>query len=111
MNDDFGHNAGDKLLKDAAKVLEEVFKPEEIFRAGGDEFSIIVMGITEDELYKRAESIREIEKKYDDVSFAIGACFDADRRNVRQALKIADERMYEDKRIYYEKHPEKKRIS
>ncbi len=111
MNDDFGHNAGDKLLKDAAKVLEEVFKPEEIFRAGGDEFSIIVMGITEDELYKRAEAIREIEKKYDDVSFAIGACFDADRRNVRRALKIADERMYEDKRIYYEKHPEKKRIS
>ena len=45
------------------------------------------------------------------MSFAIGACFDADRRNVRQALKIADERMYEDKRIYYEKHPEKKRIS
>jgi diguanylate cyclase (GGDEF)-like protein len=111
MNDDFGHNAGDKLLKDAAKVLEEVFKPEEIFRAGGDEFSIIVMGITEDELYKKAESIREIEKKYDDVSFAIGACYDSDRKNVRHALKIADERMYEDKRIYYEKHPEKKRIS
>jgi len=111
VNDDFGHNAGDKLLKDAAKALEEAFLPEEIYRAGGDEFSIIVLGITEEELDRRVEAIREAENKYDDVSFAIGSCYDPDKRNVRRALKIADERMYEDKRIYYEKHPEKRRIS
>ena len=111
MNDDYGHNAGDKLLKDAAKALEEVFKTEEIFRAGGDEFSIIIIGITEEELIRKVEELREVSKKYDSVNFALGECYYADKRNVRLALKKADERMYEDKRIFYEKHPELKRHS
>ena len=50
VNDQYGHNTGDTLLKDAAKALEEVFDPSEIYRAGGDEFAIIVTGITEEEL-------------------------------------------------------------
>jgi diguanylate cyclase (GGDEF)-like protein len=111
MNDDYGHNAGDKLLKDAARALEEVFKTEEIFRAGGDEFSIIIIGITEEELIRKVEELREVSKKYDSVNFALGECYYADKRNVRLALKKADERMYEDKRIFYEKHPELKRHS
>lgn len=111
MNDDYGHNAGDKLLKDAAKALEEVFKTEEIFRAGGDEFSIIIIGISEEELIRKVEEVREVSKKYDSVNFALGECYYADKRNVRLALKKADERMYEDKRIFYEKHPELKRHS
>ena len=94
MNDDYGHNAGDKLLKDAAKALEEVFKTEEIFRAGGDEFSIIIIGISEEELIRKVEEVREVSKKYDSVNFALGECYYADKRNVRLALKKADERMY-----------------
>ena len=109
MNDDYGHNAGDKLLKDAAKALEEVFKTEEIFRAGGDEFSIIIIGISEEELIRKVEEVREVSKKYDSVNFALGECYYADKRNVRLALKKADERMYEDKQKYYDKHPELKR--
>ena len=111
MNDDYGHNAGDKLLKDAAKALEEVFKTEEIFRAGGDEFSIIIIGISEEELIRKVEEVREVSKKYDSVNFALGECYYADKRNVRLALKKADERMYEDKRLFYEMHPELKRHS
>lgn len=109
INDDFGHTAGDLLLKNAAKTLEEVFRPEEIFRAGGDEFTIICLGITEEELDRREKAVREVSKKYENVCFAIGKCYDDDRTNVRQALRIADERMYEDKRKYYEEHPDKKR--
>ncbi len=37
------------------------------------------------------------------VSFAIGCQIEDDCRNVRTALRIADEKMYEDKRKYYEK--------
>ena len=109
VNDQYGHNAGDILLKNAAKVLEEVFDTAEIYRAGGDEFTIIVTGITEEELNKRVEDIRRVSQKYEHVCFAIGQCYDDNRSNVRQALRIADERMYEDKRQFYEKHPELKR--
>ena len=109
VNDQYGHNEGDILLKNAAKVLEEVFDTAEIYRAGGDEFTIIVTGITEEELNKRVEDIRRVSQKYEHVCFAIGQCYDDNRSNVRQALRIADERMYEDKRQFYEKHPELKR--
>jgi diguanylate cyclase (GGDEF)-like protein len=109
VNDQCGHNMGDTLLKNAAKTLEEVFDTDEIYRAGGDEFTIIVTGITEEELGKRVEAIREVSQKYDHVCFAIGQCYDDSKSNVRQALRIADERMYEDKRKFYEKHPELKR--
>ena len=109
INDDYGHNAGDTLLKNAAKALEEVFDTGDIYRAGGDEFTIILTGITEEELTKRVEAIREASKKYEHVCFAIGQCYNDNKSNVRNALKIADERMYEDKRRFYEEHPELKR--
>lgn len=109
VNDQYGHTAGDTLLKNAALALEEVFDTDEIYRAGGDEFTIIITGITEEELGKRVEAIREVSQKYEHVCFAIGQCYEASKSNVRQALRIADERMYEDKRKYYEKHPELKR--
>ena len=109
VNDQYGHTAGDTLLKNAALALEEVFDTDEIYRAGGDEFTIIMTGITEEELGKRVEAIREVSQKYEHVCFAIGQCYEASKSNVRQALRIADERMYEDKRKYYEKHPELKR--
>nr|MCR5105011.1 GGDEF domain-containing protein [Eubacterium sp.] len=108
VNDEQGHVAGDKLLKAAANALEEVFDESCIFRAGGDEFTIIVIGISEEELKKDIELIREAEEKYD-VSFAIGASFESDRKNVRAALRKADEEMYADKKRYYELHPDKKR--
>ena len=110
VNDTLGHAAGDKLLKDAAAAIGEVFDIENIFRAGGDEFSIIVAGITQDELDKKVEAIRDAGSHYDKVSFALGgACVD-DSMNIRSALKQADINMYEDKRRFYEMYPEDKRV-
>ena len=109
INDEEGHTAGDNLLKDAANVLREVFNENEIFRAGGDEFSIIVTGISETELKTRIEKIREVSKKYNRVSFALGVAVEPCKKNVRVALHCADERMYEDKKQYYAMFPEKKK--
>ena len=109
VNDSKGHTAGDSLLRNAATVLKTVFSPNEIFRAGGDEFVVISTDITEDELAVRAEQIIKISKEYDNLVFAVGTAFADDTADIRTALRIADERMYEDKRRYYELHPEKKR--
>ncbi len=111
MNDEKGHNAGDNLLRDAAQALREVFDDGEIFRAGGDEFSIILSGIEEDVLQKKIEEVREACAHYDRLSFALGGATEPDSRNVRKALKNADVAMYEDKRRYYEAHPEERRGS
>ena len=74
INDLEGHNSGDLLLKNAANVLKSVFSENEIFRAGGDEFAIIVTGITQDEINEKIESIRTASEKYSNLSFAIGGC-------------------------------------
>ena len=58
---------------------------------------------------KKVEAVREAAEHYENVSFAIGYCYDENKHNVKEALRIADERMYEDKKKYYEMHPEKKK--
>ena len=62
-----------------------------------------------DDLLKTAAKVKEIQKKYDRVSFSIGCAVRPECAQVREALKVADALMYEDKRNYYARHPEKKR--
>ena len=111
VNDQDGHAAGDRLLKDAASALREVFDEATIFRAGGDEFSIIIAGIEEKALQKKIKEVRDVCSHYGRLSFALGGSTEPDSRDVRKALKNADVAMYEDKRLYYEAHPEERRIS
>ena len=101
INDSQGHPAGDIMLKNAAKVLRKAFDEAEVFRAGGDEFAVIKLDIEEEELFDRLKKIKEYCKEYEGLSFAIGGCVENECRNVRVALRIADERMYEDKRRFY----------
>ena len=107
VNDLEGHNAGDILLKNAAAILKEEFEDHEIFRAGGDEFAIIVTDINEEQLQQRISNIRQASKKTSKVIFALGGSVEKDSRNVRMALRRADENMYEDKRLFYEKNPDR----
>jgi diguanylate cyclase (GGDEF)-like protein len=109
VNDKDGHVAGDMLLKNAANALRDVFAVHEIFRAGGDEFVVILTDVTEEEVNEKAEKLRKVTEKYDDLVFAIGVAYEDDVKKVRVALHNADERMYADKKAYYELHPEKKR--
>ncbi len=111
VNDSKGHPAGDALLKDAAAALRELYDEESIFRAGGDEFSIIIPGLSEEKMNMDIEELRKIQNKYDGLVFAIGGCVVKSGLEVRKALRTADERMYEDKKKFYEKHPEKMRLN
>jgi diguanylate cyclase (GGDEF)-like protein len=105
VNDDQGHNSGDKMLRAAAKILQEVLHDGEVFRAGGDEFMAMVPKITEAELQKRIEQVHKVAKE-NDIHFSIGSCLGG--TDVRRSMHIADERMYADKNAYYEAHPEEK---
>ena len=109
VNDQFGHVEGDRMLKESAAVLRQVFAGDEIYRAGGDEFMIITRGAEEEELRKRCEEIKRHAAEYKYVSFAAGYCVISDSREIRTALKTADERMYRDKETYYQDHPEMRR--
>lgn len=105
-NDEQGHLSGDKVLRSAAEILQYVFPEEDVYRAGGDEFMVLVSGISEDELNTRIAKIRTMAKLSENVYFSIGVC--CGEPDVRRAMHVADERMYVDKKSFYFEHPELK---
>ena len=109
MNDSEGHSAGDRLLKNAAAKLREMFYDSDIYRAGGDEFMIIAANVPEDVIEGRIEKLRKDSEDPDNISFAIGGYYDDKGGDIRFAMRTADERMYADKERYYKKFPERKR--
>lgn len=107
VNDEQGHLAGDLLLKKAALILQEIFVEEDIYRAGGDEFLIITSGCDQDEFDKKIERLRKKVSDPDSVLFSIGVSYGDHGCDVRDAMSVADAKMYEDKQHFYELHPEK----
>jgi GGDEF domain-containing protein len=87
-------------------VLQNVFVGDQIFRAGGDEFMILLSYTNEEAIKDKCNKVKKLSKKYSNVSFALGYVYQSDSSNITDALKIADQRMYEDKAKYYLDHPE-----
>ncbi len=109
VNDDEGHEAGDKLLIRAASLLKLAFGDFEIYRAGGDEFVILCPDVTEEKLESQVNQLRSLMESTPDVSFAIGTAYVAGEYDIRKGMQAADERMYKDKEAYYRLHPEQDR--
>ncbi|WP_034449067.1 sensor domain-containing diguanylate cyclase [Butyrivibrio sp. AE2032] len=109
VNDEQGHFAGDRLLKHAAELLRDVFKRCDVYRAGGDEFMIIIPDTGDKELEQFCSELKSKELGFGPVGFATGYSCVNDSQDIRKAMHTADERMYLDKAAFYEKHPELKR--
>jgi len=63
-NDLYGHMFGDKVLVEISKVLRK-YAGEQAIRFGGDEFVLLFMNKTQEEMFEIGESIRrEIEDIY-----------------------------------------------
>ncbi|MEX2496592.1 MAG: GGDEF domain-containing protein [Woeseia sp.] len=60
FNDKFGHVAGDRALSAVAAVLKNQFRPRDhLVRFGGDEFAVLLPGMTETEALAVAERVRD----------------------------------------------------
>ena len=109
VNDENGHETGDKLLAKAASLLKISFGEYEIYRAGGDEFVIFCPNISEGQFEKLIARHRTLMENTPEISFAMGCGFFTGEYDICRAMQIADERMYKDKEDYYRRHPEKDR--
>jgi diguanylate cyclase (GGDEF)-like protein len=59
INDTFGHQAGDQVLRDFCEVAGSALRPDDMFgRLGGEEFACLLPGITAAEAALVAERIR-----------------------------------------------------
>ncbi|TYT24084.1 diguanylate cyclase [Dictyoglomus thermophilum] len=110
VNDAFGHNEGDKLLKGIAEVLKRSCRKEDIIaRWGGDEFVIIFPKTPKDVVEKICERIKENCKKYNQetdknhpipLSIALGyATKEKEDEEMTEILRKAEDRMYRNKLI------------
>ncbi len=60
VNDTYGHQAGDQLLKHFVEIIESILNNSDIFaRIGGEEFAILLSQINSDDAYTLAEKIRK----------------------------------------------------
>ncbi|MDQ0339487.1 diguanylate cyclase (GGDEF)-like protein [Caldalkalibacillus uzonensis] len=59
VNDQYGHLAGNEILKRIAAIIQEVVNGKGIVaRYGGEEFTILLINVTEQEAYEWAERLR-----------------------------------------------------
>ncbi len=107
INDNFGHLAGDYVLKELATLVKGRLRPDDILgRYGGEEFCAALpetnlpgaVSIAED-LRKRIEERRFVfEGEVIPVTVSLG-CSELDgEMDVLQPIKAADEKLYEAKR-------------
>ena len=107
INDTYGHQAGDYVLRELAKVLKSQLRARDIIaRYGGEEFAIILPGVTFSQALRVAERLRRsIEKhlfKYKDVqipvTISLGLAMMRDGLDETAIVEKADKALYLAKR-------------
>jgi diguanylate cyclase (GGDEF)-like protein len=107
-NDEFGHSAGDLVLKNIAKALQRLAGPADIgARYGGEEFVLLLPGRDKASALRLAESIRTevggsklvLRRVERDVTVSLGvASYPEDGKDAEGLLQTADSHLYEAKR-------------
>lgn len=108
INDTFGHNAGDEVLRHVAACLSDgLRKADSVGRLGGEEFGIILRGADSvANAHKVIENLRKrvagIKVDHDNHTVTCTGTFGIaywpqDSRSANELYKIADERLYEGK--------------
>lgn len=108
FNDTFGHEYGDKLLIDFSKIILENTREhvDYVFRFGGDEFLLLLVGSGKEEAEKVMERINEkLRKRFGIISVAYGILEvnTEDNIDIDRLISKADLLMYERKKKMKEK--------
>ncbi|GAG22417.1 unnamed protein product, partial [marine sediment metagenome] len=106
--DTFGHEEGDKVLKDVVKLLKSALREVDIIcRMGGDEFLLIFPDsslkdapLIKERLEEKLVQLNHTLKKPYKIGLSLGlSCYDPTNPQLMDELiRIADKKMYEDKK-------------
>lgn len=124
INDRFGHQAGDKVLSHAAGLIASTLRTKDIAgRVGGEEFCVVLPGMTLEEAADVAEQIREridskeilIKKSTTlrvSASFGVSGAQEKGNYHFENLQSTADARLYEAKqrgrnRVIWQDHVKK----
>jgi len=107
INDSLGHDGGDIVLQQvAARLMKSVRESDTVARQGGDEFTVLLAGMTVDAasaIARKLEGGIRQSLEFDGESVSVGATigvatYPDDGDNVHTLLRAADHAMYRSKR-------------
>ena len=102
INDTFGHEKGNEALRTIAQRLSQVFRRENLYRIGGDEFVIICTDIPQKVFDEKIQSLTNIATWKNPQSIAIGHLWFKQIMDINEHLKDTDALMYANKKKYYQ---------
>ena len=109
VNDQNGHEAGDELICGAAECIDAtVGRNGKTFRIGGDEFVVFALMTREDADYAltllKRKTFHWTGALTDQLSLSVGYAFAGEENcsKVEELVEKADQRMYEQKKAYYQ---------
>ncbi|GAB1544482.1 hypothetical protein NUACC21_71580 [Scytonema sp. NUACC21] len=108
INDAYGHDTGDKVLKQLAELFKRCFRDEDVVaRWGGEEFAIGLYGINQQQCVYRMARFLETLRQYEftdaqerkfQVTFSAGiAEYPYDGNNLEELYQVADTQLYKAK--------------
>ncbi|MFW6267154.1 MAG: PAS domain S-box protein [Halanaerobium sp.] len=102
INDTYGHQSGDQLIKEAAEIFKKSCRDEDIIaRWGGDEFVVLLpqtTAVESEKIIKRINSALEKEEGELQVSISLGTAVKIDPKDdLGVVLSRAEDRMYKNK--------------
>ncbi|MGM5482862.1 MAG: GGDEF domain-containing protein, partial [Nanobdellota archaeon] len=117
INDNYGHHEGDRAIAYIGQIIQDVTRKEDIgVRYGGDEFAVILDGVSQQDAYNVAEKITKsieenpftlengkrldlMEGKLENISLSIGiaSAFPSEDQSPEGLYKKADKALYKAK--------------
>lgn len=105
INDSYGHAAGDIVIKEISRIIENSSRScDVVSRIGGDEFTVLLPGCSDKKAYEVAERLRSSVEKYNfnikektnvKITVSVGVINYSDRqKEVSEIKEEADKAMY-----------------
>lgn len=108
VNDSYGHDVGDELIRCAAKIIEDSFgQLGKSYRIGGDEFCVLMTGDDVAEKYEKGlETFGQLILEANSggaytfevqIAHGFAICTEITKEKVDETMAIADSEMYQNK--------------
>ena len=107
INDQFGHEFGDKVLIEVAKLFSSFGKQNDVLvaRHGGEEFAVLIVGASVEQAMMYANQLRRAcsgtellsDNASTHVTISIGLAASENATDLNQTMRIADQGLYKAK--------------
>lgn len=101
LNDTYGHEHGDAVIRETAECIRKHFK-DYAYRIGGDEFIVLWDNVREDIFNGKVAELREEFGHIEEYSISMGTVWQKGDIDIEQQVKKADVYMYKAKQAHYQ---------